>query len=144
MQPQLGIRKRFIRNLSNHAPLAASALRLLIQHFSQRKEMVNGFKQVCLSVCPSFCCLFIFFCLRYPSLIGWICIICTSNLFLLLIVLYSAVDIEERICFWTFLPLPALPWLSPHMPLIALIVTLTLTLTPHMPLTALTVHEFSM
>lgn len=34
-----------------HAPLAASALRLLIQHFSQRKEMVNGFKQVRLSVC---------------------------------------------------------------------------------------------
>ena len=30
----------------NHAPLASQALQLLIRHFSQRKEMVDGFKQV--------------------------------------------------------------------------------------------------
>ena len=30
----------------NHAPLASQALQLLIRHFSQRKEMVEGFKQV--------------------------------------------------------------------------------------------------
>ncbi len=34
----------------NHSPLAAQALRLLIRHFSQRKEMVEGFKQVQLLV----------------------------------------------------------------------------------------------
>ena len=30
----------------NHPPLAADALNLLIRHFSQRKEMVQGFRQV--------------------------------------------------------------------------------------------------
>jgi len=40
--------------MTGHAPLAASAIRLLIRHFSQRREMVNGFKQVYLpSVCSS-------------------------------------------------------------------------------------------
>ena len=29
-----------------HPPLAADALNLLIRHFSQRKEMVHGFRQV--------------------------------------------------------------------------------------------------
>jgi len=30
----------------NFPPLASTALKLLIRHFSQRKEMVHGFKQV--------------------------------------------------------------------------------------------------
>ncbi len=34
----------------DHAPLASHALRLLIRHFSQRKEMVEGFRQVQLLV----------------------------------------------------------------------------------------------
>ena len=32
--------------MMDHAPLSAQALKLLIQHFSQREEMVNRFKQV--------------------------------------------------------------------------------------------------
>ena len=32
--------------MSSHASLSAEALKLLIRHFSQRKEIVNGFKQV--------------------------------------------------------------------------------------------------
>ena len=30
----------------NHSPLALQALKLIIRHFSQREEMVKGFKQV--------------------------------------------------------------------------------------------------
>ena len=37
----------------NHSPLASHALRLLIRHFSQRKELADGFKQVCR--CTSTC-----------------------------------------------------------------------------------------
>ena len=33
-------------SMSSHASLAAEALKLLIRHFSQRKEIVHGFKQV--------------------------------------------------------------------------------------------------
>jgi inositol 1,4,5-triphosphate receptor type 1 len=36
--------------MSSHASLSAEALKLLIRHFSQRKEIVNGFKQVQLLV----------------------------------------------------------------------------------------------
>lgn len=38
--------------MMNHAPLSAQSLKLLIRHFSQREEMVNGFKQVQLLVSP--------------------------------------------------------------------------------------------
>lgn len=32
--------------MSSHTSLSAKSLKLLIRHFSQRKEIVNGFKQV--------------------------------------------------------------------------------------------------
>ena len=41
--------------MTNHASLAACAVRLLIQHFSQRKGMVDGLKQVCFSMSLSVC-----------------------------------------------------------------------------------------
>ena len=45
--------------MTNHPQLVSKALKLLMRHFSQRKEVVAGFKQVmvlcflfvCLSVC---------------------------------------------------------------------------------------------
>ena len=30
----------------NHSQLSSEALKVVVRHFSQRKEMVNGFKQV--------------------------------------------------------------------------------------------------
>ena len=32
--------------MTNHPPLVSKALKLLMRHFSQRKEVVDGFKQV--------------------------------------------------------------------------------------------------
>ncbi len=36
--------------MASHASLASNALNLLIRHFSQRKEMVQGFRQVGVAV----------------------------------------------------------------------------------------------
>ena len=42
--------------MTNHPQLVSKALKLLMRHFSQRKEVVAGFKQV-LALCFLFACL---------------------------------------------------------------------------------------
>ena len=37
--------------MTNHPPLVSKAIKLLMRHFSQRKEVVAGFKQVSVFVC---------------------------------------------------------------------------------------------